>query len=107
MQSLRKYKLRAECSADLGNLLQKISVQKFNAIQMNIEGAIIPDMEATFSSRLSLSEIRSALSAIEDGHVMAETVALESKYTGERGTIRRPYKALLFSSYRRGDVSKN
>lgn len=55
-----------------------------SATRMKIAGNPIPDMTVVFSSEMTLAEIHKALREIVDGHVMAETVNLESKYTGER-----------------------
>lgn len=76
-----RYKMDAECQFDVGRFLQKIHVLNIIATQMEIG----VDMEVEFTSPRSLSEIRKALSEIEDGHVMAETVELKEFYTGERG----------------------
>lgn len=42
------------------------------------------DVEAVITTGMDLEGIRNACLSIEDGHVMAETVALEADYTGER-----------------------
>lgn len=37
-----------------------------------------------FDAEISLENLRRLCEHVEDGHVMAETVALEADYTGER-----------------------
>lgn len=78
------YKMRAECIADLTSFLEKVPVESFSAKHMKIQDVILPDLVIEFSSPLKLTEIRNAMAEIIDGHVMLETVALASEYTGER-----------------------
>ena len=79
-----KYKMRAECSSDLGRFLMNVTVFSFTADGLTIEGLAVPDMEATFTSNLSLSQLRSEIAKIEDGHVMLESLNYAEEYTGER-----------------------
>lgn len=74
-----EYKLRAECQLDLAHFLQGVPVNSFAA-----ESSAWSDMTATFTSTLSLGEIRSELSKIVDGHVMLESLNYAERYTGER-----------------------
>jgi len=78
------YKMRAECSADLGRFLMEVSIVTFTATSTDIDGAWIPDMEVTFTSILHIDEIRAILANIVDGHVMLESLNLAQQYTGER-----------------------
>jgi len=80
-----KYKMRAECSVDVGRFLQEVPVESLKASQVEVDGVAYPDVIVEFSSVMPLDEIRKAMGEIVDGHVMAETVELESRYTGNRG----------------------
>lgn len=77
---LTSYKMRAECQVDLGRFLMAVAVRSFTTT-----ASLLPDMDATFTSPLSLDEIKKLLAKIPDGHVMLETVNFEGQYTGERG----------------------
>lgn len=79
-----KYKMRAECQNDLGHALLAIPMEHLTASQVVSDGTTYPDVIVEFVSSMPLEEIRNALSNIVDGHVMAETVELESEYTGNR-----------------------
>lgn len=81
---MNRYKMRAECSADVGRFITQVPVNSLSTNHLSISGLKIPDMEVIFSTALSLDEVRLMIQGIEDGHVMLETVALESEYTGER-----------------------
>lgn len=82
---MQTYKMRAECAHDLAAFMVTVPVQSFRADKVVINGIQLPDMVAEFTSSLSLKEIKAAIADIEDGHVMLETVALQSEYTGKRG----------------------
>ncbi len=79
-EKLTSYKMRAECQADLGRFLMVVAVRSFTTT-----ASLLPDMDAEFTSPLSLDEIRKLMAEIEDGHVMLETVNYKDQYTGERG----------------------
>lgn len=84
---MKEYKLRSECLMD---------IVAFVNVLLNLEGgskirikaidsiSSIPDMEMTFSTILSKSEIISLLSDIDDSHVMIETLQPIELYTGLR-----------------------
>jgi hypothetical protein len=78
-----EYKMRAECAADLGRFLAQVTVNTFAAERFEN----FPDMEASFTSPLTLEQIRMLIAQIEDGHVMLETVSLAKDYTGERNSF--------------------
>lgn len=73
------YKLRAECLLDVTELMKLI-----NFTRISITSNFLPDVIFEFSSLHSLNEIKMRIARITDSHVMLETVALESNYTGER-----------------------
>lgn len=78
------YKMRAECMADLTRFLEKVPVESFSAKHMKVQDLLLPDLVIEFSSPWNLDQMRPAMAPIIDGHVMLETVALASEYTGER-----------------------
>lgn len=80
----KEYKMRAECSTDLGRFLCEISPLSFIANAVFFDGTWFPDMEATFTSNFTLDELREKMAQIEDGHTMLESLNLADKYTGER-----------------------
>lgn len=80
----REYKMRAECSVDVGRFLIQVGCLSISSKMMEIDGAYIPDMEVTFTSRLSLAQLQKEIAKIEDGHVMFESLNIAEKYTGER-----------------------
>ena len=87
MAKTMNYKLRAECSADVEGLRSRLDANATNWKIIGLalsNGAPIPDVEATFKSALPLESLRRHAKGVPDGHVMAETVALAARYTGER-----------------------
>ena len=74
-----EYKLRAECLADVQALMQKIKFSEYKVINV-----FPPDVELEFKTDLPLEEIKTVLKSIPDSHVMLETLALKTDYTGER-----------------------
>lgn len=76
-----KYKLRAECIADVIKLMENTRLESYKIISAD---ARIPDVEFEFSVMLDLREIKNILLGIQDTHVMRETVAQFEEYTGER-----------------------
>lgn len=81
---MTKFKMRAECQTDLGKFLSEIPVNSFRAEQITFKGVALPDMVAEFTSPWELDAIKDAMAKIPDGHVMFETIAPFSEYTGER-----------------------
>jgi hypothetical protein len=78
----QNYKMRAEGLCDLINAIAGIKPSKYT-----ISGCGWPcDAEMEFESELCIVEILNILYAIQDGHVMAETVEEEASYDGERRT---------------------
>lgn len=78
-----KYKLRAECSQDILNFLEK-SGNQMMSFKMTREDLTFPDAEFEFETKLTLDEIILILKGIIDSHVMYQTVKPISEYTGER-----------------------
>jgi hypothetical protein len=88
---MSRYKLRAECRLDveeLRHVLRAGAVRElagWEIVSLTVEdGALVPDVEVTFASALSLEALRRACENVPDGHVMAETIARADEYTGER-----------------------
>lgn len=81
---MQVYKLRAECKADINNLLAA-----FNASWIDIDGFTEEDdyfneVELTFSTDADKNTIVNAISSVFDGHVMLETFQEIERYTGIR-----------------------
>lgn len=74
------YKMRAECMEDFCRFLSRVHAISFKVEKL---GSFF-DIVATFTTNLSLDEIKQKISTIPDGHVMLETITFESEYTGER-----------------------
>lgn len=82
---MKRYKMRAECVSDVGNFLKFVPTGRVTITPCNIKGNWIPDVDVSFTSPWSLADIRvHATINVQDGHVMAESVALAKDYTGER-----------------------
>lgn len=85
---MKRYKMRAECVNDVGNFLKFIPTGRVVITPCNLEGNWIPDVDVSFTSPWPLADIRRhATIDVQDGHVMAETVALAKDYTGWRQAI--------------------
>jgi len=76
------YKLRAEGLNDFLAFLQKGMYMRVKSFTIKPIG--IPDVEVSFETDASLSEIKSKLREVPDSHVMLETVKPINEYTGER-----------------------
>jgi hypothetical protein len=104
--SLIKYKFRAEAPIDVTRFLQmakisgvQISNLKIEPQTITNEGAKvpIPDVEVVFQSNSTLEALKKILAQVPDGHVMYETIAEFSSYTGERtgGKAQTPLRPVL------------
>lgn len=83
---MKRYKMRAECVMDVGNAIVHLAEGgMLGAVSITACGALGGDVEATFGYNGDVAALRARLSDVQDGHVMAETVALAKEYTGERG----------------------
>jgi hypothetical protein len=76
------YKLRAEGLNDFLAFLQKGMYMRVKSFTIKPIG--VPDVEVSFETDASLSEIKSKLREVPDSHVMLETVKPINEYTGER-----------------------
>ncbi len=76
------YKLRAECSHDVAEFIQKSHGQMKN-FKMERD-KLFPDVVFKFESDLPLNKIILTLRDIEDSHVMYQTVKPIKQYTGKR-----------------------
>lgn len=76
------YKLRAEGLNDFLAFLQKGMYMRVKSFTVKPIG--VPDVEVSFETDASLSEIKSKLREVPDSHVMIETVKPFNEYTGER-----------------------
>lgn len=82
---MMKYKLRAECVVDIVKMTTAFAKASIVFDDVEIEGdGLLPDVTATFLSAAPLAQLRDVLAKIEDGHVMAETIATIDHYTGMR-----------------------
>jgi CHAT domain len=78
----RVYRFRAECQADVDEL-RRILGTKIDKITI-VNSPPFPDVEIEVEVDLSLEELRDTMRRVADGHVMVQTVARNSEYTGER-----------------------
>ena len=81
---MAKFKLRAECEADVFIAIRQLGPAFTGPITIASIGKLGFDTTLTFEAALTLPQVRKILEGIVDGHVMAETVALEADYTGNR-----------------------
>lgn len=83
----KRYKLRAECFADIVRFMNKLrGEESVDVLSVNpVDGAeSYPERELLFTSRLRISTLRAILLDVDDCHVMFETLELENNYTGIR-----------------------
>lgn len=78
---LKLYRFRAECESDV-DLLQKIL--KEDAVSISKSRQCFPDVEVKLVTALTLEEIQQRMRAIEDSHVMLQTITHHLDYTGDR-----------------------
>lgn len=86
---MNRYKFRAESNADVVQLVVAFDKAGLATDHLEIDevaapGLSLPDVEATFTSDSPADDLRRELSRVVDGHVMCETFALASDFTGER-----------------------
>jgi len=77
-----RFKMRAECTHDVTVFLSRVPVVSI-LIERDLD-LMYPDVDVTFVTNVTLDNVRRCIAGIPDGHVMLETVELESNYTGER-----------------------
>ena len=79
---VKQYKFRAECLFDIIGFL-KLSGE--HEIHFTIESSNkYPDCICTIYTNASLDQIQDIFNSVPNSHVMKETIALASEYTGER-----------------------
>ena len=79
------YKFRAECDADVDNLMRLlIEAGYITSCLINKEDITVPDIEVSLISEISIDDLRYYMKQIEDSHVMIQTLNTCDKYTGER-----------------------
>lgn len=76
----RRFKMRFEATNDLCRFLNicatiTVTLRNFESDGMDV---------VAFDTPATLAEIKALLAQVEDGHVMAETVAPIAQFTGER-----------------------
>ncbi len=76
------YRFRAECQVDVDELRRLIGT-KLDRITI-VNTAPYPDVEVEIETSFSLDELRNLMRQVLDGHVMVQTVAPITEYTGER-----------------------
>lgn len=84
---MNTYKFRAECSTDVINFFRAMAEGTFDSVQIEsqeINGDLVPDVEVVFDSSNPLATLIQAAKAIEDCHVIAQTIRPIERYTGER-----------------------
>jgi hypothetical protein len=76
------YRFRAECERDVNELRRRLGMKLYR-VTVTTE-VPFPDAEVEIETSLALEEIRDAMRRVVDGHVMVQTLARRSQYTGER-----------------------
>jgi hypothetical protein len=82
IKTYTKFKVRAECSVDIDKLINSMSDSKVVLISRNIKKPF-PDEVLEFESDYSLLELQKICLEIPDGHVMRQTIAIASEFTGK------------------------
>ena len=81
------YKCRAEAKADIDAFIKIANthiMQWYCNRWVDDDNNTYPDIEFTFSSDLSIEIMKLILNALDDCHVMSETLEVYELYTGER-----------------------
>lgn len=81
ISAIKEYKFRAECEIDVDEL-RKIMGRE--CLKISKEISVFPDTNVSILTTLDLNALRNEMRKVVDGHVMIQTVALKSDYTGER-----------------------
>lgn len=74
-----RYKFRFECEVDVHNLFRLFKDKSIDAAIMDVTGS-----EAVIETYLSIEHIRHLMRLVIDGHVMVQTLKIESAYNGIR-----------------------
>jgi len=78
------YKFRAECEADVDELIKLLGDEWGYEIKVTQKNPLFPDVEVEIISPLKIDEIQNLMRKVVDGHVMVQTIAPLDSYTGER-----------------------
>lgn len=81
---INTFKFRAECASDIQALSMLLKKKSVSAKIIGEQDEKFPDCVAVIKTNLELERIREIMGLITDGHVMSETVRLESNYDGIR-----------------------
>jgi hypothetical protein len=77
-----KFKFRAECEADLEQLMATAGTS-ITILQVS-QAAGFPDVDVVIETDIRYTDLCDILRAVPDGHVMLQTLWTEREYTGER-----------------------
>ncbi|MER2996150.1 hypothetical protein [Pontibacter populi] len=80
---MKAFKFRAECENDVRELQLLISfdIESISVVPISV----FPDVEVTLiMENIYLEQLRDYMRLINDSHVMIQTLATETEYTGER-----------------------
>ena len=78
---MNHYRFRAECERDF---LQFKSQLQNTEYRIHPYGGGLPDIEVEIFTLLNVEIVRQLFLTVQDCHVMAETLAVATEYTGER-----------------------
>jgi len=79
---IKHYKFRAECEHDVNELRMVLGMKCLKMVKTITY--YFPDTDVDLYTTLCLAEIRDEIRTINDGRVLLQTIALASKYNGER-----------------------
>jgi len=68
------YSFRAECQADLDQLVRKLRSSAIHCFMSGAQDKQFPDCEVELETDAPLETIRNSMRAVEDGHVMVQTL---------------------------------
>lgn len=78
---LELFRFRAECAHDVAEF---IKIMPFEFEASILRPGLMPDVTVSLLTTATLSEIKEAMRAVPDSHVMLETLQLGHLYSGER-----------------------
>jgi hypothetical protein len=79
MEKMNHYRFRAEFQSDVTRLKEEL-----DGTYRIIPDVFFPDVEVDLYTAKSLEEVKRIMEGLDDGHVMAQTVAHFTSYTGTR-----------------------
>lgn len=71
---MNTFSFRAECLADVTAFIGTNDDNSLTAVGIVPDMTGFPDVEVQFDSELGLEELRQRMRAVEDGHVMVQTL---------------------------------